>query len=780
MNKFTHKRSQKLSTWVVLLRRCRDLRLLAIVFFAIYGCGEQKASDSTDSTTTTRFTLVESKDCQDVEANLRKVLLEDVKESLEEEFERVFDDKDSETNYCFNGSWEYGRQNQIKARGGIAVPLATTSGAALESAAADTADEGGSATSSSSTNNQVEGVDEADIVKHDGKYLYVIDDAGFKIIDGYPANDAHTVASIDVDGVPKKLFLKDDRLLVFVGLDKNRSKSTDVARSNISAGYEPRECTYAYDCDFAGDGFDTGVLVYDVSDKSNPQLIREIESNGSLLAARLIGSSVFVALTHPAPFVDGLRIGPSHDFFQQYKIQGRWREFQDNDGTLQRRWTTTKCKPLTNKIRKEILTAFDDIRDENEEKVELAELSEFLPNISDRIGEDMRSSVTTECEGYLKSSLSDGAQFTSVIGLNIKNTEQRVTESVVVSRPGIVSASDDALYLAVRHSRSPYRSWFNGDDQSDYEEELSTIHKFSLDVDSALVQYVASGAVEGHLLNQFALDQYDGHVRVASSSGRVPDPNVHSQITVLKHDERNLVEVGKLDDIARDKKEDIRAVRFKGDRGYIVTFKKTDPLFYFDLEDHENPKQIAEILIPGFATYIHMLDDDHIMTVGYDADDQGDFAYFTGIKLQIFDVNNPAAPTGSFVKTIGARGSSSEALTNHLAFTFYEEAGKLALPMTVCDGASQDLWGAEPVFSGLKIFDVNAATGFSDFGEISHGLNNGEHCGNWWTKATSTVRRSLFLDNYVYSIARDKILIDDIDSLDDGPLSEIKLSLGRK
>ena len=93
----------------------------------------------------------------------------------------------------------------------------------------------------------------------------------------------------------------------------------------------------------------------------------------------------------------------------------------------------------------------------------------------------------------------------------------------------------------------------------------------------------------------------------------------------------------------------------------MVTFKKTDPLFAFDLSNPYNPQTLGELHIPGFSTYMHFMDEDHLLTIGFDAEDQGSFAYFQGVMLQIFDVSDPGAMTLEHREIIGTRGTTSDA-----------------------------------------------------------------------------------------------------------------------
>jgi hypothetical protein len=281
--------------------------------------------------------------------------------------------------------------------------------------------------------------------------------------------------------------------------------------------------------------------------------------------------------------------------------------------------------------------------------------------------------------------------------------------------------------------------------------------------------------VKGRVLNQFAMDDHQGFLRVATTTGHVPNPDVHSTISVFENNAGKLQVAGQIDNIAPT--EDIRSVRFDGSRGYIVTFKKTDPLFVFDLADPRAPKTLGELKIPGFSTYMHMMDDKHLLTIGYDAADQGDFAYFTGVLLQIFDVSDPTNPKLAHKETIGTRGSSSEALTNHLAFNYFAPKNLLAVPMTICEGGNDNgSFGTQMTFSGLMVYDTTTAAGFQLRGKVAHpnasqGDQQNSHgyydmgCSNWWTNASSEVKRSIIMDDWVFSVSSTRIKVNKLDAL---------------
>jgi uncharacterized secreted protein with C-terminal beta-propeller domain len=204
--------------------------------------------------------------------------------------------------------------------------------------------------------------------------------------------------------------------------------------------------------------------------------------------------------------------------------------------------------------------------------------------------------------------------------------------------------------------------------------------------------------------------------------------------------------------------EDIRAVRFDGDRGYVVTFKKTDPLFVLDLRQPAHPEIMGELKIPGFSTYLHRIDPSHLLSIGFDANDHDAFAYFDGLILQLFDVTRPTEPVLLYKEKIGTRGSSSAAITDHLAFNYFDDRKLLAIPMTICEGGGDGTFGDRLAFSGLLVYDVTVEHGFRRLGGVDHGTQ-GASCQTWWSHASSQVKRSIFMDDLVFSIASDRMKI---------------------
>jgi hypothetical protein len=154
---------------------------------------------------------------------------------------------------------------------------------------------------------------------------------------------------------------------------------------------------------------------------------------------------------------------------------------------------------------------------------------------------------------------------------------------------------------------------------------------------------------------------------------------------------------------------------------------------------------------------MHNLDSQHLLAIGFEADEMGSFAYFNGIQIQIFDVTDLSNPLLMWKHVIGTRGSGSEALSNHLAFSYFAPKKMLALPITVCEGGGTGAYGDELTFAGLMAFDISLEKGITEHGRLPFidpsTTTSGESCGKWWTDAKSLVKRSIFMDDFVYGIS---------------------------
>jgi hypothetical protein len=234
------------------------------------------------------------------------------------------------------------------------------------------------------TNNQVVGVDEADFIKNDDKYLYAAMNGALRIVRAWPAADAHELANVKLEGTPKKLFVNGDRALVYVSLPRTAAGSTGPNNPY----YDDRsECSYGYDCKFDGDGTATALLVFDVSDRAAPKQLRRIELQRSLLAARRIGGAVHTVAVTPELTFPGVELMIPED-----------RDCYDSEQSDPKRAEKYEAR-----------------RRKNTEIIQSAVLSDFLPSVT----EDGRDYAQHDCKALYREIAATGTAFTQVISLDM-------------------------------------------------------------------------------------------------------------------------------------------------------------------------------------------------------------------------------------------------------------------------------------------------------------------------------------------------------------------------
>lgn len=586
----------------------------------------------------------------------------------------------------------------------------------------------------STTNTQEVGVDEADFLKNDGKTIFMLANGKLQIIDAWPPEQAHKISETALPGTPKRMYVHEERAVVF------------SAMGQAPYGWG-QDCSYGYDCDFTGDGVPLRITVWDLSDLAHPEKTREIDLSGSYLNSRRVEDFVYSFVYFDAPTLPTFKSCP--------------------DSLLGHCWgCTDDGQPAVDIETAD--AAFDALHAQNVAAINAMQIDDWLPTVKDTWYVDGQAQVhpnpMSTCEGFYLSQAGDGMSLMSLLSFDMTD-EAAMGASTIVASPGAVYGTKQSLYIAIRHYKWFSNSWFEevGEDSL----EATTFHKFLLAADSPATGYVGSGVAPGRILNQFSMSEYEGDLRVATTSGQVFQGATNG-ISVLRMQDGGLEVIGQVSGLAPG--EDIRSVRFSGPLGFIVTFKKTDPLYVIDLADPEDPKVEGELKIPGFSTYMHFMDPGHILSIGYDADDQGSFAWFTGVMLQVFDVTDITDPKLLHKEVIGTRGTTSDAATNHLAFNYFKPKDLLALPMVVCEEASGSggSYGEEMTFSGLMLYDVTVADGFTYIGGVPHetttDFDTGDwysepSCNNWWTQSNSKVKRSVIMDDWVFSVAMDEIRV---------------------
>ncbi|MCO8275310.1 beta-propeller domain-containing protein [Actinoplanes sp. TRM 88003] len=199
--------------------------------------------------------------------------------------------------------------------------------------------------------------------------------------------------------------------------------------------------------------------------------------------------------------------------------------------------------------------------------------------------------------------------------------------------------------------------------------EGTDIYRFSLPP-VGQPAYVASGRVPGRLLNQYSMSEYDGHLRVATTSWT----DDASAVRVLREKDGKLVEVGAAEGLGKGER--IYSVRFIGPRGYVVTFRQTDPLYSLDLAVPERPRVTGELKITGYSAHLQPVGENRLIGIGQEATTQG---RPTGTQVSLFDVTDPADPRRLDQHLVP--GGYSEAESDPHAILWWPDNGLMVLPV---------------------------------------------------------------------------------------------------
>lgn len=532
------------------------------------------------------------------------------------------------------------------------------------------ADEKG--TDHSETNIQVEGVDEMDTVKTDGKYIYLAEGNTVYIIRAYPWQNATVLSKIHVNGTIKGLFLNEEHLII------------------LETEYEsPPLKTFFW---FTSS---TVIEIYDISSKDTPKRISRIELEGSLFDARMVDDIVYIISTESL-----------------YALLKK-----NNEST-----TLTPPKVIVNG---------------KEEKIPPSKI--YHP--------------PKPQESYV---------MTYITAVDVTKGSVTDTMSILAGAATTMYASLNNLYLACTDYKIYYYPLENDI------KEKTILYRISME--NGKIKYAAHGEVPGRILDQFSMDEHDNFFRIATTSGDPWSGNSINSVYIL---DMNLQIVGSVEGIAPGER--IYAVRFSGEKAYVVTYRNIDPFFVLDISDPYHPYVMGELKLPGFSTYLHPYNDTRIIGIGREtmqiSPEEGTTIQpreiITGLKISLFDTSNPENPIEISKEVIEGDSVTSPALWDHKALLFDKEKNILAIPVTIenfyiVNTAEREEIYSSISFNGVYVYSIDT-DGIVYRGRIPHD-------DSW-----NSVKRILYIENVLYTISDEKIKMSDIHTLE--PLGEINLDV---
>ena len=645
----------------------------------------------------------------------------------------------------------------------------------------------------SGTNNQEQGVDEADFVKTDGSFVYMIN-KGYSDYGSYPSGKLHILdipeagnisylSNISIEGRPTEMLLVDDKAVVYSNVqiysyyeDKhilddvvkmerkaptNIDSSTDSSDEDSSKESEDTIIDYDYGHYYRTTSF-TKLTVLDLTNRSLPQITKELYIEGNYQTARESGGTVRM-VSYGWMEIDGLKT---------------WLDFSDYRTYWELDWDSSKREQIWMEVMNETI-------EYNDKVIDQTPLDDLLPRIHEKLENNITTHKYTEsgdgnCQNFAAASDSTGQGITSVMTLDLLEENFSFNADHILSNWATVYASGDVMVMA-EASQSSW--WFWGDDESDYQ-EMTNLHVFDIS-NPGQTDYIASGRINGTIQDQFSLSEHNGNIRVCSTTGQWgrwwmddPEPMLsHVFVLGLNTDETEYEVIGKVGDIAPD--ESIWSARFIGDKAYIVTFRNIDPLWTIDLSEPTDPKIIGELKIPGVSTYIHPVGDTHLLTIGIAGDDDGlDWGVTQISFFDVSDFSNPIleselklnpAPNGEN----GWSYSHSEATYEHKAFQYWESDGLLAIPMSTSrwvensimeDGKEYNYYGYEYV---SKLMLINA-TPNQPLEIYNENIDHSSYYESRYSWDSPDIKRSMFMGggDYIYAISEKAITAHNVATME--------------
>jgi len=409
----------------------------------------------------------------------------------------------------------------------------------------------------------------------------------------------------------------------------------------------------------------------------------------------------------------------------------------------------------------------------NREVIEESTIDNWLPYfiLEDADGEVAAEGTLLGCESAFTPSEFSGFGMTTLLTVDLGEGIDPSAGVGILSDGETVYASTESLYVATQRW-TDWNQLEEGDAREAADSMTTLVHKFDIS-DPATTTYRASGTIDGFLLNQFAMSEYEGRLRVASTDRPTwawwgsAGPDSESQVAVYEERDGELVEVGSVGGLGKG--EQIFSVRFVDDVAYVVTFRQTDPLYTVDLSDPTAPVTAGELDLLGYSAYLQPLEDGLLLGIGQNATEQGTA---TGSQVSLFDVSDLSNPKR--IQNLTFTDGYSEVEYDHRAFLYWPATGLAVMPVQWW--SYSDDYEVEEVFLGAVALDVGR-NGIEEIGRLTH-TELEEGAEPWSIDWRGQIRRSLVVGDKLYTLSELGLEASDLTTLADVAFIELDSPYG--
>jgi len=594
----------------------------------------------------------------------------------------------------------------------------------------------------STTNIQVTGVDEADIIKNDGKYIYALTYNKAFIIDAFPPEGMKVISEIKFNESESasQMFVNGDTLILFTNTymyGGGCSGDVCIAQSDVAIASDAVSSKVAESSMIAPEYYGsswTNIYLYDISDRENIKLEKVIEIDGNYVNSRMIENYVYL--------ISNKNINVNNPVPPIYRLNGQEVKTSVADiyywGYPDSNYMFTSVSAINVNDRaldsKTFLTGYSSSLYVSEKNIYLTSIKSVDYAIySEKYFNEVALPLLPGDASLSKIINSDDDVYTRM---------SRVQEFIYSHSLTLTGKEKELFDQQFQKLQETFETKISK------ETERTVVHKISMDKN--VINFEETGEVPGTVLNQFSMDEHNGNFRIATTTGNWRDTSLN-HLYILDED---LDIVGSVEDLAKGER--IYSTRFMGDKVYMVTFRQVDPLYVIDASNPENPKVFGYLKVTGYSSYLHPYDEAHIIGIGMEATEDG---RVQGLKIALFDVSDFENPKEASKYDLSNKVpgkysySHSDALYDHKAFLFSKEKGILVIPVSI-SSYSED-YSTNEYWQGAYVFNINSEA-IEYKGRISHYESE---------NYLYYVRRSLYIGNSLYTFSDLKIKANDLSDL---------------